>query len=170
MATESRMIELRDAIVADFQAQLPEMREIEAHFGPFDLDELKAFSVRAPAVRVSLLGGPLTPVSTREQDVALQCAAYIVTKGTAQTKADVAALRIAEQLVARLAAKSFTAKSLPATELRIDNHYSGAVRETGSIALFSVSWQTVVRVGVNAAYERIVAQKARFQHDEESAP
>lgn len=160
MPTESRMIELRDAIVADFKAQLPEMREIEAHFGPFDLDELKAFSVRAPAVRVSLLGGPLTPVSTREQDVALQCAAYIVTRSTAQTAADVAALRIAEQLVARLAAKSFTAKSERAAEIRIDNHYSGSVRETGAIALFSVSWQTLVRVGVNAAYERIMGEPA----------
>ncbi|MEQ1713340.1 MAG: hypothetical protein ABL908_18355 [Hyphomicrobium sp.] len=153
MPTESRMIELRDAIVADFQAQFPEMREIEAHFGPFDLDELKAFSVRAPAVRVSLLGGPLTPVSTREQDVALQCAAYIVTKGTAQTKADVAALRIAEDLVTRLAARAFTRWSERATELRIDNHYSGAVREAGSIALFSVSWQTVVRIGKSTAGE-----------------
>ncbi|MCB1520671.1 MAG: hypothetical protein KDJ37_08850 [Hyphomicrobiaceae bacterium] len=157
MPTESRLVELRDALVRDFKQFIPDMRSVEAHFGPFDLDELKAFSLKAPAIRVSILGGPLDAVSTREQDVRLQCAAYIVTRPLAASGADVIALRIAEALVERISARSFTRWSEPGTQLQLDNHYSGAVREAGSIALFSLAWQTVVRVGRNVAYERLMA-------------
>lgn len=151
----SRLVELREALVADFRAFVPDARSVEAHFGPFDIDELKAFSLKAPALRVSILGGPLDPVSTREQDAKTTIAAYIVTRASAATPADTVALQMAEAIVERISGKSFTAWSEPATELRIENHYSGTLRETGGgIALFSVSWQSNVRLGRNVARER----------------
>lgn len=154
MPTDSRLVELRTALVDDFKTFLPDMRSVEAHFGPFDIDELKAFSLKAPAVRVSILGGPMTPVSTREQEVRLQIAAYIVTSSTAALPADVAALAIGEAIVERLSGRSFTRWSTPAQDLRLDNHYSGALREKGAIALFSVSWQSQIVIGRNVARER----------------
>lgn len=152
--TSSRLVELRTALVDDFKNFLPDMRSVEAHFGPFDIDELKAFSMKAPAVRVSILGGPMQPVSTREQEVKLQIAAYIVTASTAAMQADVAALAIGEAIVERLSGRSFTRWSTPASDLRIDNHYSGAVRDKGGIALFSVSWQSQIVIGRDVARER----------------
>lgn len=166
MLPDSRLVELRTALIADFEAYLPDMRSVEAHFGPFDIDELKFFSLKAPAVRVSILGGPMTPVSTREQEVRLQLAAYIVTASTAAMQADVAALAIGEAIVERLSGKSFTRWSTPAADLRLDNHYSGAVRDKGGVALFSVSWQSQIIIGRNVARERLeLAPRPGQAHD-----
>lgn len=153
----SRLVELREVLVRDFRAFLPFVKSVEAHFGPFDIDELRSFSLKAPAVRVSILGGPLDPVSTREQDAKTTIAAYIVTRSSAGLPADEQALGIGEAVAERVSGRSFTPWSEPGAELRIENHYSGTLREAGgggSIALFSVSWQTVVRLGRNVARER----------------
>ncbi|MBK9080221.1 MAG: hypothetical protein IPL91_14525 [Hyphomicrobium sp.] len=150
-----RLVEFRDAVTADFKAFLPEVKSIDTHFGPFDMDELKTFIVRAPAVRVSIVGSAATSmVATREVDVQLHCAAFIVTQSLALVPADVAALDIAEALVGRLAARPFTGFSEVPEKIKIENHYSGAVRGTGGIALFSVDWHQVVRVGLSAARAR----------------
>lgn len=153
-----RLSAFRDAVVADFRAFLPDVREIEAHFGPFDLDELKAFVVKAPAVRVSIVGSaPAVPVSTREMDVQLHCAAYIVTRASARVPADVAALSLAEQLIGRLARRAFVGWCETPDKVKLENHYSGKLRETGGVALFSVDWHQVVRVGSNVAAARAAA-------------
>lgn len=156
MLSNGRLLELRDQIVADFKAFLPEIREIETHFGPFDLDELKNFSVKAPAIRVSILGwNPTKNVATRELDCDVHVAAYIVTKSTATVEADVRALDIAEALAGLLSARPFTQWSEPATHIGAANHYSGKVREvSGAIALFSVDWHTIVRIGKDVTRDR----------------
>lgn len=157
-ACEERLVAFREAVVADFRAFLPDAREVSAHFGPFDLDELKAFVVKAPAIRVSIVGSaPAAPVATREVDVGLHVAAYIVTRASASVPADVAALSIAEQLIGRLSQRSFTRWSDVPEKIKLENHYSGKVREAGSIALFSVDWHQVVRIGANVAAARAAA-------------
>ncbi len=166
MATSSsRLVQFRDAVRDDFRALMPSMKSIETHFGPFNLDELKAFVTKVPAVRVSIVGSaPANPVATREADVDLHCAAFIVAGATAAIPADVAALEIAEALTGRLICRPFTGFSDVPRGVKIENHYSGTLRETagaGSIALFSVDWRQVVRIGTNAA---------KLRHDTPGAP
>ena len=153
-----RLVQFRDAVTVDFKAFLTDVKEVEAHFGPFDIDELKSFSVKAPAVRVSIVGSaPTSAVATREVDVHLHCAAFVVTRATATVKADVYALDIAEAIVGRLSMRPFTGFSEVPEKIKIENHYSGTIRETGGMALFSVDWHQVVRIGANTARIRFDA-------------
>lgn len=148
-----KLVAFRDAIVADFKALLPAIPQVMAHFGPFDLEELQAFVVKAPAIMVSLVG--LTrakQVSSRELDADVHCAAFVVTKSVPNLSADIAALNIAESLAGHLSARKFGPASEPAREIAITNHYSGKLRQTGGmIALFAVEWRQVVRIGTSVA-------------------
>lgn len=157
MISAGRLIALRAAIIADLKVFLPSIKTIEPHLGPFDIDELKTFSVAAPAIKVTLLGWqPSEEVSTRELDCHAHLAAYIVTKPQPQMKADEVALDIAEALAGRVTKKSYTAYSETGKQVACTNHYSGSVRETGAIALFSVDWKCVVRIGTSAPAARYV--------------
>ncbi len=148
-----KLVDFRDAIVADFKTLMPAIPQIEAHFGPFDLEELKAFVVKAPAIMVSLVGlSRSKQVSSRELDADIHCAAFIVTKTTPNLAADVAALNIAESLAGHLSMRKFGPASEPAREVSITNHYSGKLRQTGGmIALFAVEWRQIVRIGTSVA-------------------
>jgi hypothetical protein len=148
-----KLVQFRDAIVADFKALMPAIPHIGTHFGPFDLEELQAFVVRAPAVMVSLVGLTRTKqVSSRELDADIHCAAFIVTKTVPNLAADVAALNIAESLAGHLVTRKFGPASEPAREMTITNHYSGKLRQTGGmIALFAVEWRQIVRIGTSLA-------------------
>ena len=162
MLSPGRLVALRAAVIADLALLLPEVKSIEPHFGPFDLDELKSFSVRAPAIKVSLLGWqPSADVSTRELDCEAHLAAYIVTRPQGATGADAVALDIAEALAGHLVKRAHTAWSLPATRIACTNHYSGGVREAGAIALFSVDWRSTVRIGTNAPAARYASPAAQ---------
>ena len=151
-----RLIAYRDAVAEHLRGAFPEIPRVDTHFGPFDLDELKSFSLRAPAIRVTILGwAPTEQVPTRELDCSVHAAAYFVTRSTASLKADVASLNMAETVAAHLSVRSFTKFSEPATNIACQNHYSGAVREfSGGIALFSLDWRAVVRIGRNVTKER----------------
>jgi phage gp37-like protein len=148
-----KLSHFRDAIIADFKALMPAVPQITAHFGPFDLDELQAFVVKAPAIMVSLVGLARTKqVSSRELDADVHCAAFIVTRTVPSLPADIAALNIAENLAGHLSCRKFGTASEPAREIAITNHYSGKLRQTGGmIALFAVEWRQVVRIGASVA-------------------
>lgn len=152
MLSAGRIIAYRQALVDDLQNFLPDIKTIETHFGPFDLDELKNFMVRAPAIKATILGWqPGKGATTREIDCPVHAACYIVTKSTAAVKADALGLDIAEAIAGRLHMRPLTQFSQAATDIGCTNHYSGSVRETGGVALFSVDWRTVVRIGENVA-------------------
>lgn len=157
-----RLIAFRNAVENDLRAFLPNLIEVSSHFGPFDLDELRAFVLRAPAVRISIVGSaPGDLVSTREVDLKLHVAAYIVTRATATVPADVAALSIGEQLVGRLAKRPFTKWTEVPERIALENHYSGKLRDmSGGVALFSVHWHQVVRIGANVAATRVAGDGA----------
>ena len=55
MSDPALLADLPDRVADAIRAALPGLREVAAHAGRFDLDELKAFTARAPAVRVALL-------------------------------------------------------------------------------------------------------------------
>lgn len=159
MLSPGRLIALRSAVIADLKVFLPEMRSIEPHFGPFDLDDLKSFSIGGPAIKVSLLGWkPSEDVSTRELDCHAHLAAYIVTKPQGTRAADAIAIDIAEALAGRLVKKSYTPHSLPGERIGCTNHYTGGLREAGQIALFSVDWHAFVRIGTNAPAARYATE------------
>jgi phage gp37-like protein len=148
-----KLVQFRDAIVTEFRTLMPAIPQITAHFGPFDLDELQAFVVKAPAIMVSLVGLARTKqVSSRELDADVHCAAFIVTKTAPSLPADVAALNIAESLAGHLSCRKFGPAAEPAREIAITNHYSGKLRQTGGmIALFAVEWRQIVRIGASVA-------------------
>jgi len=145
------LTDFRDAVVADFQALMPELR-IESHFGPFDVDELSKFTRRAPAVMVSIVGAASArQVANRQLDVEMHCAAFIVTRATASLPADAAALNIAESLAGHLSMRKFGDHSEPAGSISITNHYAGASKGIGPIALFATEWRQVVRIGASVS-------------------
>lgn len=153
-----RLTDFRAAVVDDFTVLMPNVG-VEAHFGPFDVDELSKFTRRAPAVMVSIVeAAPARQVASRELDVELRCAAFIVTRATANVKADAAALDIAESLMGHLSMRKFGTHAEPAREIAVTNHYGGAAQGIGPVALFAVEWRQTVRIGqsVSSATGKIV--------------
>jgi hypothetical protein len=145
--------QLHEAVTAALKGLLTGV-SVEEHSGPFDLDELKAYGAKAPAVRVSLTGpSPTAARSTGNREATLVVAAYIITKAAPNRPAFKDANDIAERIAANVHNKTFgCAFCEPPKDVVIDNLYSGKVREfAGSLALQSVSWTQLVQFGVETA-------------------
>jgi hypothetical protein len=80
----SALVALRAAIVATLAAALNNRVEVVAHSGRFTEAELSAFMIKAPAVRVAVLGvGAITSCATGGFDADVQVGIYIATKDEA---------------------------------------------------------------------------------------
>jgi hypothetical protein len=145
--------QFHEALTAYLKAALPGV-SVEEHFGAFDLDELKTYGAKAPAVRVSLTGpSPTTAISTGIREAHLVCAAFVVTKSAPNRPAFKDAHDLSELIAARVHRQTFGLGFCePPKDVVIDNLYSGKLREfAGGVALFSVSWTQVVQFGLETA-------------------
>lgn len=130
----------RDAIVSAIKTALPDLYTCEAHGGRFDLNELNRWSKQAPAVLVAAVSVPsIEDGPTRIAEV--RWVAYLVTRDTAQSTRDVAALDYSEALM-RLVRKNTWQldETHNPTRVAAENLYSGQLDRHG-IALWAVSWQ-----------------------------
>ena len=142
-----------EAVTADLKAALTGVA-VDEHFGPFELDELKSYAVKAPAVRVSIAGPSHTDaMSTGGREAHLVVAAFVVTKAAPNWPAHKSAMDLAERIAARIHRRTFGLTFVePPRDVIIENLYSGKLREfSGSVALFSVSWTQRVQFGLETA-------------------
>lgn len=128
-------------VAAAIAAALPGLREAEAHAGRFDLDELAAFTARAPAVRVALLRvGPGREMSGPSIQREARLAAFVVTRDAPGLPRDRAAAAIAQRLLTLIANNRWSLADLgQAREAEAENLYSKGARGQG-VSLWAVSW------------------------------
>lgn len=152
--TSGHFNQLRNAIVADLSTALAPI-PVEKHFGPFNVEDLKALGARAPVVKLSITGPSSTrPRAAGDREADLVVAAFLITRSTPQVPADEIALDLAEHLAARIHKRTFgCAFAEPPQDVIIDNHWTGKLLEAAgaNLALFSVSWQQLVIFGTASA-------------------
>ncbi len=118
----------REMMLAAIRAVMPQLKEVVSHPGRFDLGELKRISMRAPAVRLAILGAPrIEETSDERLRVDLSLAAFVITCDAPGLARDVAALNIIETLMRlvslnqwRVAEDTGFGLLLP-REMRVDN-------------------------------------------------
>jgi len=141
MSDPALLAGLPDRVADAIRAALPGLREVAAHAGRFDLDELKAFTARAPAVRVALLrvdkGVEVSGPAMRRE---AQLAAFIVTRDAPALPRDRAAAAIAQALLALAEGARWGSPDLgQARSVAAENLYSAGARGQG-VSLWAVSW------------------------------
>lgn len=149
--TPGRMLTYRNQVVADLKALFPAIRDIDAHAGRFDDDDIGRLVMAAPALRVAYLGSPRTEgqlVGTLVPNAKFGC--FLITKDTIEAKRDAQAINIGEALMVRFdryqPKKDGKTLSQPATNVRHDILYTTAVDKRG-VLLSAVSWDVRITIG-----------------------
>ena len=135
------------------RAAMPELKDVSGHPGRFDLEELRRTSVRAPAVRIAILGAPrIGEVSDERIRATLSMAAFVITKDAPGLPRDEAAVNITEGLIRLVSLNQWQADGqagfgigLP-EEIRADNVFAAATDRAG-VALWAVSWKQTLVLG-----------------------
>ncbi|MHA1564846.1 MAG: hypothetical protein ACTSX7_05985 [Alphaproteobacteria bacterium] len=90
----SRLVALQAAIVADLGVAIPEAKDIKPYGGRFEEKDLKARTIRPPALRVSVLGAPVISKNANDNIVLAAQVAVVVLDKTPE-----AAMALAERVV-----------------------------------------------------------------------
>lgn len=140
------------AVVAQLAEKLPDGVSVEAHGGTFDLEELKRVALKAPAVRVCLMGtGKGQRATEGEWSVPLNLAAAVITRDSVGAGAKVdrgmaaAALATAVTLVVQGYRFGLAGVGQP-EDLIARNEYSGKLDATG-VAIWQVTWTQTLLIG-----------------------
>lgn len=160
-----RINTFRNAVIADIKIILP-AATVEPQFGRFNLDELERTSIRCPAVRVAVLLGKLVDQATGQSEVALQCAAFIVTDGKGR---DEQGWTMAEAIATRLHSGQMWGLFRIGTPEKpgIQPVVSASIKDRG-VAIMAVEWtQTIKRLGENIFDEAGVALTELYVNGEE---
>jgi hypothetical protein len=116
------------------------VKDVQAHGGRFDVDEISRWATRSPAILVSVLGIP----DTEHEGVAegnIRMAAFIVTAGTSATLRDANALSLAETVTAHAVNNLWNYADAHAPQnVTAQNLYSSALDKKLRVALWAVTW------------------------------
>lgn len=129
------------------RAAAPGLRDCGPHAGRFDLAELKAFSARAPAVRVALLSvGAEARAGGPQRRWTARLAAFVVTRDAPGLDRAASAAAIVQRILlladgARWGVAAFG----PAYGIEAQNLYGAGTRGAG-VALWAVQWRQPVAV------------------------
>lgn len=142
-----------DAVVTRLSAKLLTTRiSVEAHGGTFDLDELKRVALKAPAVRVCLMGtGQGQRATEGEWYVPLHLAAAVITKDSIVDSVKVdrgmaaAALATAVTIIVQGCRFGLSGVGQP-EDLIARNEFTGKLDATG-IAIWQVTWTQRILIG-----------------------
>lgn len=135
------LADLPGQIAARIHAHLPELRQCEGMAGRFDLAELQAVSVRAPAVLVARLGSSMPrPLAGPHYHYHLRMAAFVVTKDALDLGRDAAAAAICQALLQRIPGAAWGIDGLGSAESVADQSLSGAAQKAKGIAVWAVTW------------------------------
>ncbi|WP_456390242.1 hypothetical protein [Profundibacter sp.] len=152
-ARTSLLSELPDLIANEIKSIFPELHQCEGMAGPFNLEDLKATGIKAPAVLVSMLGlRQAKTYSGAVQSYVMDMAAYVVTKDALGLPRDVAAANICQGLLALIPDKCWGEDNLGAAQkVAARSLVTRAVKKT-SASLWAVTWsQPVVFRGEDMA-------------------
>lgn len=144
-ARTSLLSELPDLIAAEIKLVFPDLRQCEGMAGPFNLEDLKATSIKAPAVLVSMLGLRQDKTfSGAVQSYMMDMAAYVVTKDALALPRDVAAANICQGLLALIPDECWGQVDLGAAEkVAARSLVTRAVKKM-TTSLWAVTWSQPV--------------------------
>lgn len=140
----------RDTVLAAIRTAIPEFREVKAHGGMFTADQIKRFSMKAPACRVAFLGIPReNALPTGELNGPATFCAYVIAQDKPGKESWDVATELCEALAGLINGNNFGfARSNPADVLEIDNLYAMQEEKVG-YTLMAVSWRQEIRFGPN---------------------
>ena len=140
-----RLREYRDAVVAGLRAAVPALRDVQAHGGRFNLDELKRYSVNAPAARVAFAGmKPVTLDNVGRLIGPVNMAVYLVTAGR---DGDAVLLDLIEATAATIRMNQWGLVDISAARVEtIENLYSSGAEAQG-VHLAGVTFEQQLAFG-----------------------
>lgn len=135
------LVEMAALVAARIHAAMPELAECRAISGRLDLEEIKAISVRTPAVLVSRLGAAQgQALAGPHQVFRARMVAFVLTKDTLGLDRDAAASGIAQALCQLLPEARFGRGDLgPAEQIAEEPLVTASTRKAG-LALTAVTW------------------------------
>lgn len=144
-ARTTLLSELPDLIAGEIKLIFPDLRQCEGMAGPFNLEDLKATGVKAPAVLVSMLGLRQDKTfSGAVQSYVMDMAAYVVTKDGLGLPRDDAAANICQGLLALIPDEIWGQADLGAAEkIAARSLVTRAVKKS-SASLWAVTWSQPV--------------------------
>lgn len=140
-ARTTLLSELPDLIAAKIKPVFPELRQCDGMAGPFNVEDLKASGIKAPAVLVSMLGLRQTEIlSGGVQIFAMEMVAYVVTKDAMGLPRDIAAANICQGLLAMVPDKRWGEDDLGGAEkVAARSLVTRAVKKM-TMSLWVVTW------------------------------
>jgi len=147
------LLDLRSAIVAGIAAGLPGLKEVKAHGGRFNVQELKAAAARSPSVRVACLGVQEVQAAAEGVEAVTVWGAFIVSGDVHPTSRDAMTLGLAGALLPLLPGACWGLEDLVdgARAVRAENLFSRDLDAQG-VSLWAVTWRHRVTLGrVDAA-------------------
>lgn len=140
---------LREAVVTQLQAAVPDDVHCDSTPGRFDLREFQRRSVRAPAVRVACMDMDIEHVgSGLGVSATVDMAAFVIMAGDRHQAGDERALLILSALLPAVSMATWGIECEPATDVRGRNLYSTDIAEKTGIALAAVTWRQTIELGV----------------------
>lgn len=144
-ARPTLLSELPDLIADEIKLIFPDLRQCNGMAGPFNIEELKAKGIKAPAVLVSMLGLRQDKTfSGAVQSYAMDMAAYVVTKDGLGLPRDDAAANICQGLLALIPDKDWGESNLDAAQkVAARSLVTSAVKKM-TTSLWAVTWSQPV--------------------------
>lgn len=144
-ARTTLLSELPELIAGEIKLVFPDLRQCEGMAGPFNLEDLKATGIKAPAVLVSMLGLRQDKTfSGAVQSYAMDMAAYVVTKDALGLPRDDAAANICQGLLAMIPDEIWGQEDLGAAQkVGARSLVTRAVKKM-TASLWAVTWSQPV--------------------------
>jgi phage gp37-like protein len=139
----------REAVVAGLRAALPALRDVQPHGGRFNLDELKRYSVNAPAARVAFAGMKPVELDDAGRIIGpLHMAVYLITAGR---DGDGLLLDLIEDAAAVIRLNQWGLRDISAARIdAIENLYSSGAEAQG-VYLAGITFEQQLAFGSNLA-------------------
>lgn len=140
-ARTTLLSELPDLIAAEIKLVFPDLRKCEGMAGPFNIEDLKGSSIKAPAVLVSMLGLRQSKTySGAVQTFDMEMVAYVVTKDALGLPRDIAAANICQGLLATVPDRRWGEADLGGAEkIAARSLVTRAVKKM-TTSLWAVTW------------------------------
>ena len=142
-----RLRTYREAVVSGLRAALPALRDVQPHGGRFNLDELKRYSVNAPAARVAFAG--MKPVGLDNVGRLIgpvNMAVYLITAGK---DGDAVLLDLIEEAASAIRMNQWGLSDISAAKVEtIENLYSSGAEAQG-VYLAGITFEQQLALGSN---------------------
>lgn len=136
-------LELREAIATKLRAEFSGV-EVISHGGRFDAEELRRWSIKAPALVVMCVAADGVNDLGGIPSVPWRFAVVVVTKSTAKAKRDEVALGLVEAVLHRVHGNRWGAENVDAPDQVLAENLFSAPADKEGIALWGMRWSQAV--------------------------